>query len=86
MSKKEKLRQKIMRKPVPNDITMDELKIFVESYGCVFSNGRNHQKRVVYVPWNRIIPIPDHGKCVKEAYIKQVKDLILEIEEKELLQ
>lgn len=83
MSSKQKLRNKFMKKPVPNDITMDEVETFVKAYGCIFSTGGNHQKRVVYKPLGRIIPIPDHGRCVKEAYIKKIKDLILEIEEME---
>ena len=32
---------------------------------------------VIHKPSNTIIPIPCHGKCVKEAYIKQLKDLFL---------
>lgn len=31
--------------------------------------------RVVHVPSGSIVPIPRHGKCVGEAYIKQLKDL-----------
>lgn len=82
MSTKKKLREKFMRKPIPNDITMKEVETFVTQYHCIFSTGGNHQKRVIYPPWGRIIPIPDHGKHVGEAYIKQIKDLILEIEER----
>ena len=32
-------------------------------------------KKIVHVPSGTVIPIPIHGKNVKEAYIKQLKDL-----------
>ncbi len=37
--------------------------------------------KVVHPPSGTVIPIPRHGKAVKEAYIKQLKNLFDQIKE-----
>ena len=80
MSTLEKLKAKFNEKPVPNDITFDEVERLANAYGCRVISGGKHSKKVVDVPSGTVIPIPMHGKYVQEAYIKELKDLFAEIE------
>ena len=75
MSTIEKRLKKFYRKPIPNDITFEEIEVIAKYYGCQVSTGGNKNKKIVHVPSGTVIPIPIHGKTVKEAYIKQLKDL-----------
>jgi hypothetical protein len=70
----------IQRKPIPNDITFDEVERLANAYGCKVLAGGKHSKKIVDVPSGTVIPIPMHGKHVQEAYIKELKDLFAEIE------
>lgn len=63
------------RKPIPNDITFDEVVSIMTHFGCIIEYGGNHPK-IVCKQYSRVIPIPKHGKTVGEAYIKQLKDLL----------
>lgn len=74
MSSKEKLLKRFYKKPVPNDITFEEICTLASHFGCNILQGANHTK-VAHQPTGTIIPIPRHGKCVEEAYIKQLKIL-----------
>ncbi len=76
----EKLKKKLNEKPVRNDMTIDEIIRLARAYGCDILTGGNHQIRIVHKPTGRVIPIPCHGKTVKEAYILELKELIKEIE------
>ena len=80
MSRIQKLKDKFNRKPIPNDIRIDEAISLAKWYGCDIATGGNHQIRIVYKPKGKVIPIPQHGDTVKEAYIKQLKQLFDEIE------
>jgi hypothetical protein len=75
----DKLRIKFYSKPIRNDMTFDEIAVLAESYGCIICPGSNHMK-VVSKETGRVIPIPRHGKCVGEAYIKQLRDMFNEIQ------
>lgn len=77
------MKQKFFRKPVPNDITHDEVLRLAKSYGCNVRTGGNHQTKIVHVPSGTVIPIPHHGNVVGEAYIKELKILFEAIEEEE---
>lgn len=82
MSKIEKAIDKFYRKPIPNDITYDEMKRVAEYFGCIVdSKGGRHPFRVVYPKYGTVIPIPVHGKNVKEVYIKELKKLFERIKE-----
>lgn len=82
MSQIQKLKEKFFSKPIRNDMTVEEVKRLAEYYGCKIVYGGNHQMRIADIESGRVIPVPDHGKCVKEAYIKELKDLFIEIEER----
>ena len=80
LSTLEKLKAKFNEKPIPNNITFDEVERLANSFGCRVVSGGKHSKKVVDVPSGTVIPIPMHGKYVQEAYIKEMKDLFTEIE------
>ena len=86
MSHAQKLIEKFYSKPIRNDITFCEVEAIASAFGCSVLSGGKHMK-VVHAPSGSIVPIPRHGKCVGEAYIKQLKDLfdrIRAFEENEL--
>ena len=82
MSTIEKLKKKFYEKPARNDLTIEEVVRLAKAYGCTIVTGENHQIRIVYKPTGTVIPLPCHGKTVKEAYIMELKDLFSEIEAK----
>lgn len=76
MSKVEKVIKKFYRKPIPNDISYEELERVAKYFGCIVDKkGGKHSFRIVHPESGTVIPIPTHGKTVKEAYIKQAKEL-----------
>lgn len=79
MTQLDKALEKFYKKPIPNDITYDEVIYIARKMGCTITDGGKHPIKVVHKPTGTIIPIPRHGKYVKEAYIKQLKDLFDEI-------
>ena len=79
MSQIDKLIAKFYEKPVRNDITHGELEKIATYYGCVIMARGKHQKAIVDVKSGTVIPIPCHGKSVKEAYIIQAKELFEKI-------
>lgn len=80
MSKIQKLVNKFFERPLRNDLTFDEVCKISEHYGCTVLAGGKHI-RIAHIPSGTIIPIPRHGKCVQEAYIKQLCNLFNMIEE-----
>ena len=80
MSTLEKLKEKFNEKPIPNNISFDEIERLAKSYGCGVAAGGKHSKKIVDVTSGTVIPIPMHGKYVQEAYIKELKVLFAEIE------
>lgn len=83
MSTIEKRLNKFYQKPIPNNITFEEIEVLAKYFGCVVVSGGSHMK-IVHQPSGTVIPIPRHGKCVGEAYIKQLKILFNSINEEEL--
>ena len=79
MAKIDKLIEKLYRKPVPNDIRIDEIEKIATHYGCITKPGGKHQMKIIHIPTGTVIPIPHHGDTVAEAYIKQIKALLDEI-------
>ena len=80
MSTIEKLKNKFYEKPVRNDLTIDEVVRLAKAYGCVIYTGGNHQIRIVHKESGRVIPLPRHGKSVKEAYVLELRELFDEID------
>ena len=72
---------KFYRKPVPNDITFADVEALAGHFGCEIISGGNHSKKVVHRSSGTVIPIPMHGKCIGEAYVKELKDLFDSIRE-----
>ena len=68
MSTLEKLKAKFNEKPIPNDITFEEVERLANAYGCRVIAGGKHSKKIIDVPSGTVIPIPVHGKYVQEAY------------------
>lgn len=83
MSTLEKLKEKFNEKPIPNDISFEEVERLAKAYGCSVVSGGKHSKKIVDIPSGTVIPIPMHGKFVQEAYIKELKDLFAEIESRD---
>lgn len=75
--------KKFYRKPIPNDITFDDVEALANYFGCSILSGGKHSKKVVHRPSGTVIPIPMHGKTIDEAYIKQLKKLFDSISVKE---
>ena len=75
MSTIEKRLKKFYRKPIPNDITFDDVRILASYFGCEIVTGGNHSQKVVHKSSGTVIPIPMHGNCIGEAYVtKDVTD------------
>ena len=85
MAKIEKLLERLYKKPIPNDIRIDEVEKIVKHFGCIVQPGGKHPMKIIHVPSGTVIPIPIHGDTVKEAYIKQIKKLLDEIRSEELI-
>jgi len=79
MSTIEKRINKFYQKPIPNDITFDDIKVLAAHFGCEIETGGRHSQKVVHRPSGTIIPIPIHDKNIKEAYVKELKDLFDQI-------
>ncbi len=86
MTQFQKKRDKLFKKPIPSDLTEDEIISIAKQYGCKILTGGNHQHRIVFDPESdcpiqrKVIPIPSHGKSVPEIVVKELKQLIIEIE------
>ena len=86
MSSKTKLHDRIMSDITPADVTYAELHSFLVQKGFVKSpeNGSSHKiyKNPLH---NRHINVPAHddGSIIKKSYIKKIKEVIEDIENKE---
>ena len=76
MSQLDKLLTKLYKKPIPNDIRVDEVEKIVKAFGCIVVSGGRHQMKIVHKPTGTVIPIPSHGDTVAEAYIKEIKKML----------
>lgn len=76
MSQLDKLLAKLYKKPIPNDIRVDEVEKIVKAFGCIVVSGGRHQMKIVHKPTGTVIPIPSHGDTVAEAYIKEIKVML----------
>lgn len=83
MSQIEKLIDKLYRKPIPKDMTFDEISKIARYYNCFVKTGGNHQRSIVHKESGTVIPIPDHSKHIGVAYVKQLKELFDSIRERE---
>ena len=79
MSQIEKLIKKFFEKPARNDLTVNEVIKLANHFGCIVLTSGNNQIRIAHKPTGTVIPLPQHGKCVKEAYIIELRKLFEEI-------
>lgn len=77
----EKRIAKFYRKPIPSDITFADVEAIANYFGCEIKTGGNHSKKVIHRESGTVIPIPIHGNCIGEAYVKELKDLFDSIKE-----
>lgn len=82
MSQIDKLREQFFKKPTPIDIPFSDVERLFTNKGCLILSGGNHLK-VVHKESGTVIPIPTHDKFVQDVYIKQLKKLLIKIEEEE---
>lgn len=71
--------KKFYRNPIPNDITFDDVRVLASYFGCEIVTGGNHSQKVVHKSSGTVIPIPMHGNCIGEAYVKELKNLFDQI-------
>ena len=81
MASIDKLLEKFYRKPIPNDITYDELRRIADHFGLIVKPPKGKHPMKISYPGIASIPIPVHKKSVGEAYIYQVKMLIEKVKE-----
>lgn len=75
MSTIEKLKRRLYDTPTPKDMTMEEVIKLANHYGCSIRTGGNHQLAVVNLKTGKIVPLPQHGKEIKQVYIKELCEL-----------
>ena len=81
MSQFDKMKEKILRRPTANNISPKELQSFLEHYGFVLKRVRGSHYIYAYKDKQHVaLTIPMHMP-VKPAYIDQIREMILEIEE-----
>ena len=61
----EKRIKKFYRKPIPNDITFDDVEALANYFGCIIATGGNHSKKVVHKESGTVIPIPIESVCCR---------------------
>ena len=54
MSQLDKLLAKLYKKPIPNDIRVDEVEKIVKAFGCIVVSGGGHQMKIVHKPQVRL--------------------------------
>lgn len=75
MSTIEKLKKKFYGSPTPNDLTTDDIKRLADHYNCKYRTGGNHQIAFYSEITGMVVPLPQHGKGIKQEYIKQLRVL-----------
>jgi len=80
----EKLEEKLRQKPIPNDISILDIKTILEGYGFICSiGGKNHLKCFHSLIEQVIIIPPPHNTSsgVKRPYIKMVIAVLNEVKQ-----
>lgn len=81
MSKKEKLKSKILEKPARSDITFDEMNSFLIDMGFEEKNARHSGSHRLYVHDGSSIPvnIQSYNGLIKKYQILQVQKIVEEL-------
>jgi predicted RNA binding protein YcfA (HicA-like mRNA interferase family) len=74
MSKKEKLIERLLRKPV--DMRFDEVKVILEHYGFVLDSKNQKGSHFVFYKGDKLITIPVHNHMVKKTYLQLIIELL----------
>lgn len=82
MSTHNKLKEKLLSKPYPSDITFDELDGFLKREGFTCERARGSHFMYAHGDLPQILCIP-RANPVKAAYIKQVAQAVEIIENRE---
>lgn len=81
LGKYEKIYKKIMEDPIHADLTIDEVKKLLSRYGFEHRNKGTSHNIFTHPKYNGIITIPTkHGRHVKGAYIKMVREALIELD------
>lgn len=75
MSKIDKLRMHFYGSPTPKDITVEDVARLAKYYGCIVRSGGKHQVAVVNQSTGVVVPLPQHAKEIKVAYVKELREL-----------
>ncbi len=75
MSSIEKLKEKFYSKPTRKDITTEEIKKLASYYGCIVRAGGNHQITIFNPKTGDKVPLPQHDKELRPAYIRELQEL-----------
>lgn len=75
MSSIEKLKERFYSKPTKSDITLEEVQRLADYYGCITKTGGNHQICIVNMKTGKVVPLPQHGKEINRAYVRELQDL-----------
>lgn len=61
------------------EMARDDVRVLASYFGCEIVTGGNHSQKVVHKSSGTVIPIPMHGNCIGEAYVKELKNLFDQI-------
>ena len=70
MSKKEKLIERLLRKPV--DMRFDEVRVILEYYGFMLDSKNQKGSHFVFIKGEQLITIPVHNNVVKKTYLQLI--------------
>jgi hypothetical protein len=54
---------------------VDEILKLAIHYGCKVRTGGNHQCAIYNTETGYVVPLPQHSSTVKQAYIKELREL-----------
>jgi len=74
MSKKEKLIERLLRKPV--DMRFDEVRVILEYYGFTLDNKNQKGSHFVFFKEDLQITVPVHNHVVKRTYLQIIIEML----------
>ena len=74
MSKKEKLIERLLRKPV--DMRFEEVAAILEHFGFTLDKKNQKGSHFVYFKGDKLITIPVHNHMVKRTYLQQIIEML----------
>jgi predicted RNA binding protein YcfA (HicA-like mRNA interferase family) len=74
MSKKEKLIERLLRKPV--DMRFDEVKVILEYFGFILDKQNQKGSHFVFFKGDLQMTVPVHNHVVKRTYLQQIIELL----------